>query len=109
MIKVIFGSIVFILMIQGCMINGNYSTMEDINHKIKNSYYKDLLETRKNRSGDPCIQKWRDENIMREYSLSSETFVYVFPSRCGCLIHWTINKNTGKIIGYKFDGLSCPK
>lgn len=60
-----------------------------------------------NNSGDKFVYWWRKNNINKDYYLPNGNLMHVHPIRKGCLIHWEVDKNTNKIIGYKFEGDKC--
>ena len=64
-------------------------------------------QAEKNHSGDPYVQNWRDKRINKDYYLTNGNLIHVHPIRRDCLIHWEIDKDTNKIIGYKFEGNRC--
>ncbi len=70
------------------------------NINIKKSTYN-------NKSGSPYVQWWRDNKINKDYYLPNGNLIHVHPIRKDCLIHWEVDKNTNKIIGYKFEGDRC--
>jgi hypothetical protein len=69
--------------------------------------YNDALKSEKNKSGVPYVQNWRDKRINRDYYLPNSNLILVHPIRIDCLIHWEVDKNTNKIIRYKFEGDRC--
>ena len=58
-------------------------------------------------SGDEYVYYWRKNNINKDYYLKNGNLIHVHPIRRDCLIHWEVDKNTNKIIGYKFEGNRC--
>ena len=70
----------------------------DINEKYK---------TYKINSGSTYVQWWRDNKINKDYYLLNGNLIHVYPAREDCIIHWEVDKNTNKIIDYKFEGDRC--
>jgi hypothetical protein len=68
---------------------------------------KEYRKAEKNKSLDLYVQWWRDNKINKDYYLPNGNLVHVAPEREDCLVHWEVDKNTNKIIGYKFKGDKC--
>ena len=100
---------IILLFIQGCTLNTRYSIKEYADRTVEIAYYKNLIKAESYPSASKCVEEWRLERIKREYNLPNGNFVHVYPEKCGCLIHWEIDKKTHKIVGYKFEGDGCPK
>jgi hypothetical protein len=66
-----------------------------------------LLQAEKLDNYHGYVNCWRDNNINKDYYLPNGNLVHVYPEKEGCLIHWEIDKNTNKIINYKFEGNEC--
>jgi len=66
-----------------------------------------LKKAEKNKSGDPFVQKWREDNINIDYYLSNGDLMHIVPIRRGCFIYWEVDKNTNKLISYKLKGNRC--
>jgi len=98
--------IFFSLIFAGC---SAYSLKEFAEQGVESAYYEDLINIREYNSMNPCVQKFRDENIFNEYNLSNGNFVYAEPFVCKCIVHWEIDRQTEKVVGYRFEGANCPK
>ena len=96
-----------ILVLQGCKMSGTYSVKENSKTMLQEGYYKDLLYDPTQRSGDPCVQKWRDEHRKETYNLPNGNFVYVVPLLCDCMMHWEIKRKTEKVVAYTSEGKTC--
>jgi hypothetical protein len=66
-----------------------------------------LKETKKNKSGDPYVQYWKDNNITKDYYLKNGNLIYVQPIRKDCLVYFEVDKRTNKIISYTLQGTRC--
>ena len=98
--------ILLIFLFSGCIING-IPKMNDYAQNALGMDYQDFLEPEKRKTGNFYVQNWRDKKINKDYYLPNGNLVHVAPERKGCLIHWEIDKDTNKIIGYKFEGNRC--
>ena len=101
--------LIILLFIEGCSLNSMYTLKEFADRNLEASYYEDIIEAHQHPTASKCKEEWRLKKIKREYGLPNGNFVHVYPGRCGCLIHWEIDKKTHKIVGYRFEGESCPK
>lgn len=84
-----------------------YTLEEYANRAVETAYYENLIKAESYKSGSKCVEEWRLKKIKREYNLPNCNFVHVYPEKCGCLVHWEIDKKTHKIVGYKFEGDKC--
>lgn len=92
------------LVLDGC--NGMYRLKEGARRDI-GTPLKNFLEVEKNPSGSPCVQKWRDKGVNKDYYLPNGNLVHVHPVACGCIAHWEFDKDTRLLIGYRFEGEQC--
>jgi hypothetical protein len=98
---------IILFIFTGCpKINGIPKAKDWADGAIGMNYY-ESIKSEKNKSGDPYVQNWRDKRINKDYYLTNGNLIHVHPIRRDCLIHWEIDKDTNKIIGYKFEGNRC--
>ena len=71
--------------------------------------YNDFLESESYGSSSPCVQKWKDEKVNKDYYLPNGNLVHVYPAACGCIVHNEFDKKTKLLVGYKFEGERCSK
>jgi hypothetical protein len=90
----------------GCRING-IPKMENYAKGWLWSDIQEYVNAEKHKSGSYYVQGWRDARKMKDYYLPNGNLIHIAPERKDCLIHWEVDKNTNKIIGYKFEGDRC--
>lgn len=106
--KNIFLIIIISLTFNGCIINGvpkakdwaEQTIGSDINYRLER-------EKDSSRSGNPYVRGWIEAKQIKDYYLTNGNLVHIHPIRENCLIHWEVDKDTNKIIDYKFEGDKC--
>lgn len=71
--------------------------------------YQGALKAESYGSSSPCVQKWKDKKINKDYHLSNGNLVHVYPAGCGCLVHREFDKKTKLLVGYKLEGERCAR
>ena len=96
--------LIIFLVLQGCT---SYTLKDYANNSISTADYNSLLRA-ESLPPSECDKEWRKSYTKkRTYPLPNGNFVYVNHGKCGCIIHWEIDKKTHKIVGYKFEGDRC--
>ena len=96
--------VIFLCVLSGC--NGVLTTKDWANSWIQVNL-DTLKKAEKNESGDPFVQKWRDDNTNIDYYLPNGNLIHISPTNRGCFIYWEVDKNTNKLIAYKLEGSRC--
>jgi len=71
--------------------------------------YKSSLEIESRPSSSPCVEKWKDKKINKDYYLPNGNLVHVYPVACGCIVHKEFDKKSNLLVGYKFEGERCSR
>lgn len=98
--------VLIVLVFNGCIVNG-IPKMEDYANGWIGTNIDFYIEAGKYPSGSSYVRKWKKDKINKDYYLKNGNLIHVYPEREGCIIHWEVDKNTNKIINYKFSGDKC--
>lgn len=93
-----FGSLILISL--GCM-----SQIRPFNEYVNGWVGKpiaDLIAAKQRTGSYSSRTGWKD----RQYKLESGNWVYVFPEREGCIVHWEVNSQD-IIVSYHTEGARC--
>ena len=82
---------------------------ESLEKYIGKVSYSAFLKSESYGSSSPCVEKWKDKKINKDYYLPNGNLVHVYPEACGCIVHNEFDKDTKLLVGYKLEGERCAR